>query len=70
MCSSVLSGRLLLLNSFSAWLQEHENASLPVIRRRMEIVTGLIYGPETASEYFQVGYCKNVTYQFKRLKVT
>ena len=38
----------------SAWLQEHENASLPVIRRRMEFVTGLIFKAETASEYFQV----------------
>jgi hypothetical protein len=38
----------------SAWLQEHENASLPAIRHRMELATGLIYAPETASEYFQV----------------
>lgn len=38
----------------SAWLQEHEHPALPAMRRRMEIATGLIYGPETASEYFQV----------------
>jgi hypothetical protein len=33
---------------------EHENATLPAIRRRMELVSGLIIGPETASEHFQV----------------
>ena len=42
------------MNVSSAWLEEHENASLPLIRSRMEIVTGLILGPATASEYFQV----------------
>lgn len=42
----------------SAWLEENENASLPAIRRRMEIVTGLIYTPETASEHFQVSLSK------------
>lgn len=41
-------------HSQSAWLQEHENATLPRIRQRMEVVTGLVYVPETASEYFQV----------------
>ncbi len=45
---------MLMLSRHSAWLQEHENASLPAIRHRMELATGLIYSPETASEYFQV----------------
>lgn len=49
----------------SAWLQEHENASLPAIRRRMEIATGLIYGPDTASEYFQVVFLKTHGYQLE-----
>ncbi len=43
-----------LLCHISAWLQEHENATLPKIRQRLEVLTGLKYIPETASEYFQV----------------
>lgn len=46
----------LLLLYISAWLQEHENATLPKIRQRLEVLTGLKYIPETASEYFQVLY--------------
>ncbi|XP_046453814.1 prolyl 4-hydroxylase subunit alpha-2-like [Daphnia pulex] len=46
--------RSMIRTSKNAWLQEHENASLPAIRHRMELATGLIYGPETASEYFQI----------------
>lgn len=46
--------RSMIRTSKNAWLEENENASLPAIRRRMEIVTGLIYTPETASEHFQV----------------
>jgi len=46
--------RSMIRTSKNAWLEEHENASLPLIRSRMEIVTGLILGPATASEYFQI----------------
>ena len=35
-------------------MKEHENATLPRMRKWMEIVTGLILGPETAAEYFQI----------------
>jgi len=46
--------RSMIRTSKNAWLEEHENASLPLIRSRMEVVTGLILGPETASEFFQI----------------
>lgn len=35
-------------------MKEHENATLPAIRRWMEIVTGLLLEKETSAEYFQI----------------
>jgi len=46
--------RSMVRTSKNAWVLERENASLPDIRRRMELATGLIIGPETASEHFQI----------------